>query len=767
MRRFKAIFLFVILLSMLAADSVAAQEKPLAGQQAQEAFARPNLFSANDLYRMAREAMASGRLDDARLFSLRLFFDGNRSQNLLNLLGVIELQAGQPLIAAEWLRRASALTLNNKVAQRYLSRLPARPRPIPVDQTKLADHFSEISEAIPKIRERLANPKLHSGAVMKALERGQVYLALALAEEYEKKYPGVDGAAMTALCAWHLGRNRDAMNIIQQNLAKSPYHPLLLFVKAMIDDSHPASSSSSYFRALYDLDQWQRALSLVDQYSKANQTSPEAYLTQARIMLDLNRVKEAGQALQEAGLRDPGNPEIDLLWAGYLLQRNETDKASKRLTRAFRRGYNLPSVSLAAGLFAIQAGRLNEVNVILNDAASSRPFTDPEAYPTYISLLLLTDRVPEARAALTEWRARISERSMYCYLEAFYFFKTGDNGKALEWFRKGFQLNPDRLSILQFLAGFPALGDDPVLFAKVNNRLASASFSGFSEIQVPEPADLTVASAVTNLDLAAVSGDGMFQITLGSGIDPSGRTMLGSELNRMYERIASRIGTLSVPIFINFVSAEGLGPTIAMYDPANTAITVTTVYYDAEMIRTIILSNFDALGDDELGRLIEELPGHLLAGELTRLIIQILVPEAKSNKDRTAWLQIGLAEILAASPIAQRYRLLIAQKSIEAGSAKLASANMLNSIFAEGYTSPAVFETATSQAYLMTAFLVKHSGNLEKGCRNIMKMIELISKGTEFATALQQVFKLTESDFEKSWRDAAYWALTQGAPYEW
>jgi len=766
-----AIGVFFILMFQ---GSLSAQSAGWSGPSAHEAFDKPNLHTPKDLYRMAREAMASGLLEESRLFALRLFFDGNRSQNLLNLLGIIELQAEQPLLAAEWLRRASALSLTNKVGQRYLTRLPAKPRPIPVDQTKLADHFNEISEALPKIQERLANPKLHSGAIMKALERGQVYLALALSEEYEKKYPGPDGPALTALCAWYLGRNRDALNIIENNLKKEPYHPMLLFVKAMIEDSNPGSSSGSFFRALYDLDQWTRALSLVDQYSKANPSSPDAYITQARILLDLNKVREAGQALQEAGVRDPGNPEIELLWVGHLLQRNEKDKAATRLARAFRRGYNMPSVSLTAALFALQNGRMNEVNVILNDAVSSRPFTDPEAYPVYITLLLLADRTADARNALDEWRGRVAERSMVCYLESFYCFKIGDNRQALTWLRKGFQLNPNRIGMLQFLSGFPALGDDPRLFAEINNRLAGAAVSGYSEMPVPEALPDATSQSAVNAQVAStapvsteVSGDGKFQITLGSGIDPSARSILGSELGRMYERIASRIGTLTVPIFINFISAEGLGPTIALYEPANTVVTVTTIYYDADMIRNIILANFDALGDDEMGPLIEELPGHLLAGELTRLIIQILIPEAKTNRAATAWMQHGLAEVLAASPISLRYRLLIAQKSIESGAAKLVSGNMLNSIFSEGYTSPSVFETATAQAYLMTCFLIKRTGNLERGCRDMMRMIEMVSKGTAFADALNQVFKINEADFERSWKESAYWALKQGLAYEW
>ncbi|HPW57176.1 MAG TPA: hypothetical protein PLK58_00940 [Candidatus Rifleibacterium sp.] len=780
MKRHLTAALCLILCFLTVSVSLSAQSAGSISASPQEAFDKPNLLTAKELYRLARETMASGQLDAARLYALRLYFDGNRSQNLLNLLGVIELQAGRPLLAAEWLRKASSLSLVNKVAQRYLSRLPARPRPIPVDQTKLADHFGEISEALPKLLERLANPKLHFDSVMKAIERGQIYLALALSEEYEKKYPGPEGSSLTALCAWYLGRNRDALNLVEQGLTKAPHNPILLFVKAMINDPHPGTSAGNYFRALYDVDQWNKALSLVDQYSKANPNSPDAYIAQARIMLELHKIKEAGQALQEAGVRDPGNPEIELLWVGYLLQREESDKASKRLARAFRRGYNMPSVSLAAGLFALQGGRANELNVILNDAAASRPFTDPEAYPTYISLLLLSDRMPEARNALDEWRARSSERSMICYLESYYCFKTGDNIKALEWLRKGFQQNPNRLDMLKFLAGFPALGDDLALFAEINNRLASAAVPGFTAMPVPEvtntPSPLPQSNpmAVQPVGVQAasggsmpVSGDGMFQITLGPGLDPSGRTMIASELAKMYERIASRIGTLSVPIFVNFLSAEGLGPTIALYEPQNTALTVTSAYYDSEMIRNIILANFDALSDEELGTLIEEYPGHLLAGELTRLIIQILIPEAKTNKDKTAWMQIGLAEILAGSSTAQRYRMLVAQKSLESKVAKLASANMVNSIFAEGYTSPAVFETATAQAYLMTAFLVKKSGNLEKGCRDMMKLIELVSKGSEFGKVLNEVFKISEADFEKSWTDAAYWALKQGAPYEW
>jgi tetratricopeptide (TPR) repeat protein len=778
MKMAKSIFIIFAVLCFLVIDgpSCAQTSARQVGPSPEEAFDKPGLYTAKQLFELAKTALKEKRFDAARLFALRIFFDGVRSKSLLNLLGIVEVQAGRPLLASVWFRKSLSLGINNKLAQRYLARLPGKPRPIPVDPTRLSEHFTEITQKLPELLNNLTSDKLHFNAIMKALERGQIYMALALAEEYEKKNPGPDGASLTALCALQLGRNKDALQLVEANLQKSPYHPILLFVKAMLTDKHPGSSSPSFFRALYDLDKWAKALSLVDEYARVFPASPDAHIVETRILLDLHKTDEAAQALQQAAIKDPGNPEIDLLWVEYFLQKNEPDRASRRLSRAFRRGYNLPSVSLTAGLFAIQGGRINEVNVILNDARNSRPFTDPEAYPLYITLLLMIDNIIEARGAIDEWRERTAERSMYCYLEALYNFKIGDNRKALAWLRKGFDMNSNRLGILQFISGFPAISDDPALAAMINNRLAQAGIAGYSARPVPDtqisyedPAagQATSAPANTAAPTGPVKGDDMFQITLGPGIDPSARTMLASELVRMYERIASRIGTINVPIFINFVSAEGLGATIALYEPQNTGITVTSIYYDSEMIRSIILSNFDALSEQEMGPLIEELPSHTLAKELTQLIIQIIVPGAKTNPEKTAWLQTGLSEILGGSQITLRYRLLIAGKSIDAKIARLTSTNMLNSIFAEGYSSPSVLETANAQAYLMTAFLAKKSGSLEKGCRDIMALIKMISEGADFPASLKKVYKMTEADFDKGWKESAYWAIKQGAPYQW
>jgi tetratricopeptide (TPR) repeat protein len=383
------------------------------GSSSEEAFDNPGLYSAKQLFELAKNALKAKKFDDARLFALRIYFDGFRSKSLLNLLGIVEVNDGRPLLASIWFRKSLSLGIHNRLAQRYLARLPGKIKPIPVDPTRLAEHFTRITEELPELLEQLVNPKLHFNAIMKSLQRGQIYKALALAEEYEKNYPGPDGASLTALCAWKLGRNQDAIQIVKNNLSKSPYHPLLLFVKAVIEDTHPGSSSPSYFRALYDLDKWAKALKAAKEFEKIFPESPDALIVRARIMLDMHKLPEARKALEEASIKAPGNPEIDLLWVEYFLQNNNRDRAGRRLSRAFRRGYNLPSVSLTAGLFALQAGRANEVNVILNDARTGRPFTDPDAYPLYITLLLMNDQTIEARDAIDEWSDRTLERSMY------------------------------------------------------------------------------------------------------------------------------------------------------------------------------------------------------------------------------------------------------------------------------------------------------------------------------------------------------------------
>ena len=769
----KIIIFFIIFVVIISSAGVFAQEEQNGpSEQAKEAYNKPNYLEPKELFERAKQCLTDGKLDDARLYSLRLYFDGNRNINLINMLGMIEIQAGRPLLGAEWLRKANALSLNNKTAQRYLPRLPQKPRPIPVDPAKLTDHFTEISESLPKLNEKLSNSKLHFEAVLKALERGQMYLALALAEEYEKRYPDtIDGHGLSALCAWYLGRNADALKVIEDNIKTDPYNSLLLFVKAMINDYHPATFGGSYFRALYDYDQWEKALGLVEQYSKQNPNSADAYITEARILLDLHKTKEAGEALQEAGKRDPGNPEIEILWVNYMIQRNEKDKAARRLVNAFKRGYNLPSVNLTAGIFAIQDGRLEDVNMILDEATSCLPFSDPDAYPIYISIVLTLDRLSEARKALNLWKPRSGEKSMYCYMEAYYFFKSNRLKEAFEWLRKGFKMNPNRIDVLRFFVALPILEqEDKNLYAQINNKLSELS-QGFISMKVPEriikkpEKKKEIAPGIADVGAPVVSGN--FKISLGANIDESGRTMILGELNEMYSRIASRIGGIKEPVNVRFISAENMGPMIVNYDTAKDLITVTSNYYDKDMIRNIILANFNAFTEEEITSVIEEYSKHLLASALCRYMLNHICPKAKETDSKNYWMKAGLSEILAGSRYTLRYRLLVAQKSIDTQMANLSSLNMINSIFTEGYTTPAIFETATAQSYLMACYLVKKSGGLGKGCKQMMSLISKVSEGVDFDSAIHEAFSITTNDFDKGWREAANWAMTQGAPYEW
>jgi hypothetical protein len=768
------LFVAVLLPSLCFAQNQEIDTKAMA------AFANPNLHNANELYELARVAYGSGKLAEARLYALRMFFNGTRNQNLLNLLGVIEIQEGNNLLAGEWLRRANSLKLNNKVGLNYLARLPAKSLPIPVDANKLSDHFSNIVDTLPNFMKNITSPRLHEESVYKALERGQLYFALALAEEYEKNYKdNPNGPGLTALCAWYLGRHRDALNIVNQNIKQAPYNSLLLFVKAMIEDSHPATSISSYFLALYHLDQWDKILELADRYSAQFPNSAQGYLAKTRVLLDSKRNNEAALALQEAGKREPGNPDIEILWMQYRLQREEQDKAIKHVTRATRRGYNRPIVALITSLFtAMQTGSAAELNLLANEINNYRPFSDQDAYSSCISMLMVINRTEEAREVLDEWRSRFPENSQYAYLEAYHALNAGAVKQGLFWLRRAFQRNPNRLDMLEFLAQFEELEQDETLLTQIRQHLAQARDRAAAAMAISLnesealPQGEGASTATTTAPTAkgkVLAADERFVISAGAGVDQGVFAAINTELVRVYGIMSAELGEVGRPIAVNVVSAEGQGPLIAAPDASGSGIVVTTNFYDPEMVQNIIVANFDKLSDAELYPLIEEYPGNILATEVARQMIALMVPEFDGRKGENAWMQSGLADILAAStssPLVLRYRLLVAHQSIGNKTSALTSTNSLNAIFSDSYASPAVYETAKAQAYLMTAYLVKKNG-YQKGVQDMLELIRQTSKGADFADTAQKLFGVKPGDFDSLWKEAGYWALLQGTPYEW
>ncbi|HNV68486.1 MAG TPA: tetratricopeptide repeat protein, partial [Candidatus Ozemobacteraceae bacterium] len=349
-------------------------------------FNRPGSSSPRDLYKMAHEHFTAGKLDDARLLAMRILLDGHRSQNLLDLLGTIEVKAGRPLLAGEWLRKAISLNLEDNVARKVLLRLPPPPRPIPMDQGKLEAHFAQISQKLPLLLERLNSPSLHFDSVLDEIARGQFYKALALAEEYEKKSPGANGTGLTALCALYLGRTRDALQLVEQGLKLDPYHSLLLFVKVLGTDTHPDTSAPNRARALFDQDQWDEALKACDQLTALFPRSGDGLLIKARIAYERRQYGQARSLADQASIRDPDHPGIDLLRSDIALAQNQREQAAQHIERAFRRGYHLPSVTLKAAMLALLSEQSDEAARVLDETEALQPFVDRDAYPLFVEL---------------------------------------------------------------------------------------------------------------------------------------------------------------------------------------------------------------------------------------------------------------------------------------------------------------------------------------------------------------------------------------------
>jgi len=769
----KNLILNILLLTLIFALLPPLFANPEMLKDAQEAFSAPNSRPQNDLYKNSRQAIATGNIAAARLYALRLFFDGSRNPNLLNLLALIELEDRNVLMAAEWFRKAESLSKRNQVATRYLSRLPSEPTAIPVNPAELPQHLYDIAASLPKLTQALSNSKLHKETMLKAIERGQLYLALALSEEFEKKYPSPEASGLTAMCAYYLGRNADALQTAKAALSQDPYEPYALFAKAMIEDTHPASSVGNYMNALYYLDRWQEVLSEVDNYNTSNPRSAGGYIAKARIMLEMHNIEGAAEALQQAGIREPGNPEIDLLWVSYLLQRDEPEKASRRLENAMKRGYNIPSVYLTAALFAIQSGKYQEARMIIDDMPSYLPFNDLEAYPLYVTTLIIARDMTKAQEVLAIWRAKAGERSMYCYISALYNFSLGNNTEAIKWLEKGFEQNPDRIDILKVLSEFPAMALNQELYAKISSKLNSVIFSGSSVYKSSPAIDLPDFEAKKKQTEQQLSNQPPIQqaSVAGQPLIKFPDEMSQANIDYFHREISTACANIEhilktgKNISAEVVTKERYGPTIVLYDAAAHKIIVSENYRDYGMIKSFLLSIYPDATETHLSETTSLYPGHLLMVASARALLREKFPEMKNN-DTSNWLALGLAQILSEHPKPLSHTLLAANHSIKTSQSAFLSEEKLNKAILSRYSSPADIAVEEAQSYLMTAWLMKQS-NKNEGTANILKLMQANLKGEPFEKSLQQIFKVDRKTFDKSWREAAEWCLSEGKPYQW
>ncbi len=786
-------FLFCALILSLALTMVGSAQTPLS-PMVTDLFNRPGGSSPRDLYKLAHEQFTAGNLDNARLLAMRILLDGHRSQNLLDLLGTIEVKAGRPLLAGEWLRKAVSMNLDDNVARKVLLRLPPPPRPIPMDQGSLEAHFAQISQKLPALLQRLNTPRLHFDSVLDEITRGQFYKALALAEEYEKKYPGADGTGLTALCALYLGRTRDALQLVEQGLKKDPYHSLLLFVKIIATDTNPETSSPNRAQALFDQDRWAEALQAADQLTALFPRSGEGLLVKARIAYERRQYGPARSLLDQAAIRDPDHPGIDLLRSDIALAQNQREQAAQHIERAFRRGYHLPSVNLKAALLALIGDQAEEAAKVLDETEALQPFLDREAYPLFIELALYLDRLPQARKALDAWQKRQPLNSAVCFLEAFYNAKSGDAPGAIGWSRRGVEMNPERTAQLRPLAIYTELQNDPVVGPRIN--LLRQTPKSSAPVPLPPPAagpipraHGTTTAAAANptptakpapteaptstqpvpdapLVVAGAETGERYSIEV-AGQPPHVVEGLKQGIDAAIDRVETLFGVKprTVKILLTTSAVTQTNAAEYAFDTGKISLAVHCLNYPA--IKTALDTERPELDENQKTELSQNLGGHTLAGEVTQALLFQLVKNLELKMLDSGWIRLGLAEVAGGNEIVLKDRLTYTQARIAGGELKLQPIDQVNQGLNRGSGDFTVYQASRIQAYLMVSFLLKKANTVNEGFTKLVGVLKDLVGGKTLAQSLPARFKISISEFESGWKEAAFWALKNGQPYEW
>lgn len=791
------------------------------------AFDKPGQAAPRDLYKVAFEAFTAGDFESARLYALRIFLDGHRSTNQLDLLGALELKTGRHLIGGEWLRKALVLNPDDANAKKLLARLPPPPRPIPIDPGQLPEHFAGISRKLPLLLARLTTPRVHFDAVLDELARGQFYKALALSEEYEKRYPGVDGTSLTALCAWYLGRMRDAGQLVAQGLQVNPHHTLLLTLHAFLSDTNPETAAQSRPHALYALDRIEEAVKAANVWSAAQPKSAEGLLVKARIALDTLQGPAAKAALDLAAQRDPDHPELDLLRAELYMAARQPQQAGESLKRSLRRGYHLPSVNLSMGLFAAANGQIEEARSVLEESEGRQPFVDRQAWWLFVRLAIAVDRLPQARRALDEWKTRFPMNAHFAAAEALYAKKSGNTADANRWAAQAQERVPGNLSLRSLLSGSPNgavinLGNaassvpveepaapsravvlPPVPTPTVERAAAGASGSGNPHQGLPSnhAATSKVASGAHNVNRAAgtaatpklatttrpvtaktatsgspaqplpeaiskIQGE-RFSIEVCRDVLPDQVKALQLLLAGELDRVDSLFGSRSEPFVVSFVSPEGMGSRAAYYDDDNERLIISTLCNDVNTLKGLLAGERPDLDNDTCTAMAAGLPAHYIGAGLSHVILAQRAKNARASVVTHRWLHVGLGEIAGGREEVLRDLLQSTQGFLASGVAKLLDVNGVNEALSSANRDGVKLLLGRAQAYLMVAFLLKKAPNVVEGVLRVTKLVQDLGEGKSMKDTFKSTFGITESEFESGWKEAAFWSLKQGVPYEW
>ena len=357
-------------------------------------------------------------------------------------------------------------------------------------------------------------------------------------------------------------------------------------------------------------------------------------------------------------------------------------------------------------------------------------------------------------------------------------------------------MNPDRTTQLRPLVIYTELQNDPVVGPRIavlrqapksnapvplppptagliprahgSTPPAAAAAPATPALPAPTAASTAPTPAIPDAPLVVTGADSGERYALETNAQPPHIVEgLKQGIDAALDRVETLFGVKPRTIRIALTPSGTSQSNTAQFAFDTGKISLAVHYLDFPAIKTALDTERPDLDENQKTELSQNLGGHTLSGEIAQALLFQLVKNLELKMLDTGWIRLGLAEVAGGNEVVIKDRLVYTQTRIASGELKLQPIDQVNQGLNQGTGDFTVFQASRIQSYLMVSFLLKKANSVNEGFTKLVAVLKDLVAGKTLAQSLPTRFKISISDFEAGWKEAAFWALKNGQPYEW